>query len=133
MIAVQAWVSRARTLDPLVLLRIGLSGYVAGFSILSFAGSMSTMVAAALTLGVGMGLVGPSLLAAASLRASAEMQGEVAGMMSAMPPLAFIVGPLLGTALYTLSPAVPFQALAAIAGGLAVISFLLPKGRAKHG
>ncbi len=133
MIAAQAWVSRARTLDPLVLLRIGLSGYVAGFSILSFAGSMSTMVAAALTLGIGMGLVGPSLLAAASLRASAEMQGEVAGMMSAMPPLAFIVGPLLGTALYTLSPAVPFQALAAIAGGLAVISFLLPKERAKHG
>ena len=59
-------------------------------------------------MGVSLGFAMPAVMALASLRVGPEEQGKVAGLASACPALGFILGPLLGTALYTLGPRLPY-------------------------
>jgi MFS family permease len=125
MLATQVFVGRAKRLDPLWLLRIAMIVFVVGFTALAFADSLASVAGVMLVLGIGTGLATPSLLAAASVRAEAHDQGTVAGIMSAVPPLAFVLGPLLGTSLYTVSPALPFEFLALVSAGMAALSFVL--------
>lgn len=60
--------------------------------------------------GLGMGLAYPACLALASLAVSAEEQGALAGLTSAVPALGSIIGPVLGTGLYQVNPHLPYFA-----------------------
>jgi DHA1 family tetracycline resistance protein-like MFS transporter len=74
-------------------------------------------------LSVGLGLAVAGFAAAASLGVGPEHQGSIAGLISATTGLTFIVGPLLGTALYEAEPIAPVLAAgvaAALAFGLSL-------------
>ena len=67
-----------------------------------------------------MGLAGPGFMAGASLAVSADEQGAVAGIAGSCPPMGFIVGPLVGTMLYSVEPTYPYYFALAVYGFLLV-------------
>lgn len=87
-------------LHSVTLLRLGLPMVMAGFFLLTQVNSLTTLVLDFALVGMGMGLCGPGFSALASLAVDAGEQGAVAGLISACPALGFIVGPVLGGALY---------------------------------
>lgn len=87
-------------LHPVILLRLGMPMVMAGFFLLTQVDSLSLLVLDFILVGMGMGLCGPGFSALASLAVEAREQGSVAGLISACPALGFIVGPVLGGALY---------------------------------
>ena len=58
-------------------------------------------------MGAGLGLIGPAIAAGASLSVSRDEQGGAAGLITACPAAGFVIGPILGGALYQLEPAYP--------------------------
>lgn len=93
---------------PFVLLRVSMPMMMVAFALLALGESQNLYMLAMCVLGMGVGLAGPGFMAGASVAVSAEEQGAVAGLAGACPPLGFTVGPLLGTYLYSLDPALPF-------------------------
>jgi MFS family permease len=79
--------------------------------------------------GAGSALAIPSANALGSLAVSREEQGAAAALMSAAPPAGFIFGPLIGAALYSVSPALPLVVSAVLVGGLAVYAGLVTARR----
>jgi MFS family permease len=59
-------------------------------------------------LGLGLGLVRPGATAGASLTAAAHEQGTVAGVLGGLSVFGNVVGPVLGTSLYSLRPTAPY-------------------------
>lgn len=72
-------------------------------------------------MGVSLGFAMPAVMSLASLRVGPEEQGKVAGLASACPALGFILGPLLGTGLYTLGPRLPYLLVVLLMVPLAVL------------
>ena len=67
------------------------------------------LIAFALVLsGLGFGMLRPAFAAAASLAVSPDEQGAVAGITGGAGASGFIFAPLIGNALYTLNPSLPF-------------------------
>jgi MFS family permease len=61
-------------------------------------------------LAIGLGLAMPGYAAAATLAVPPEQHGSISGMVNATNGLTWIIGPVLGTALYERSPATPIVA-----------------------
>jgi MFS family permease len=59
--------------------------------------------------GFGSGLAIPAATAAASLAVNADEQGGAIGLASSAGASGFIISPVLGFSLYSLSPAAPFM------------------------
>ena len=59
--------------------------------------------------GFGMGQIMPGTIASISMKAGIHQQGRVAGINTSAQGLGFIIGPLLGSGLYTVHPLLPFQ------------------------
>lgn len=112
MVVVQ-WLRAPATL--LVALAVPALG--AGAVILWLADRQLVMSFAVLLVGLGLGFGMPAIMSLASLRVSSEEQGRVAGLASACPALGFILGPLVGTGLYTLDHRWPY---------LLVLSLMVP-------
>jgi len=93
---------------PLRLINIGIPIILVSFLGLIVAQDLIQLIAAMAIMGVGTGMAGPGLFAGASLTVSAEEQGGLAGLMNSCPPLGFIVGPLVGTGLYSIGPSYPY-------------------------
>ncbi len=72
-------------------------------------------------MGLGTGLVMPSIMAAASMAVSPEEQGAVAGIVASCPAIGFVVGPVAGGVLYQFSPAWP----AAFSGVAFILVFVV--------
>lgn len=87
-------------LHSVSLLRLGLPMVMTAFFLLTQVNSQFTLLLDFALVGLGMGLCGPGFSALASLAVDASEQGAVAGLISACPALGFIVGPVLGGALY---------------------------------
>lgn len=101
-------------LPSVVLLRLGLPMVMTGFFLLTQVNSLTTLVLDFALVGMGMGLCGPGFSALASLAVEAREQGAVAGLISACPALGFIVGPVLGGALYQWQMTAPALVAAAL-------------------
>ncbi|WP_297763950.1 MFS transporter [uncultured Alcanivorax sp.] len=112
-IVVVQWLRAPATL--LVALAVPALG--AGALILWLADRQLVMSFAVLLVGLGLGFGMPAIMSLASLRVSSEEQGRVAGLASACPALGFILGPLVGTGLYTLDHRWPY---------LLVLSLMVP-------
>lgn len=68
-------------------------------------------------LAFGLGLAIPGFTAAAPLAVGPDQHGAIAGLVTATTGATFMVGPLLGTALYEVAPAAPVLAsLIAVVG-----------------
>jgi len=63
---------------------------------------------------MGFGLFRPGFTAGASLAVGPEEQNEVAGQVTSVNGVAFVAGPALGVALYTIALPLPFLATAAL-------------------
>jgi len=85
---------------PVTLLRVGLPMVMSGFFLLTLVDNLPFLLADFAIVGMGMGLCGPGFSASASLAVEAREQGAVAGLISACPGLGFILGPVIGGALY---------------------------------
>jgi MFS transporter, DHA1 family, tetracycline resistance protein len=94
--------------SPLTLMRAGIPLKALGFSLLVLADSFVLLTLALVFIGLGFGLAVPGYTAAPTLLVGDDEQGGVAGLISATNGLAFVLGPLLGTALYGLSPEYPY-------------------------
>ncbi|BBG03198.1 MULTISPECIES: MFS transporter [Pseudonocardia] len=117
---------------PVRLLRLGLPVATAGLLLLAVAPGMLTIGLAMTLLAAGLGLAMPGYTTAATLQAGPEGQGGVAGLVNATNGATFVIGPLAGTALYTLGTGIPaFVAAAACLLGvlLAVIHPALRSAR----
>ncbi|WP_231880720.1 MULTISPECIES: MFS transporter [unclassified Alcanivorax] len=107
------WLKAPATL----LIALAVPSIGAGAVILWLANTEAWMSGAVLLVGLGLGFGMPAVMSLASLRVPTQEQGRVAGLASACPALGFIVGPLVGTGLYTLDQRWPY---------LLVIALLLP-------
>ncbi|MDN6336054.1 MAG: MFS transporter [Halomonas sp.] len=106
---------------PLRWLLIGAVFAGAGFGSVAVLGTGWLIFLAFGLAGLGMGLVRPSIQALTADCVEAHEQGAAAGTVASMQGLAMTLGPLVGTLLYGLSPAVPYL----LVGGLLLLLALL--------
>lgn len=107
------------------LIRLGFPFAFAGFLLLSLASNIYALFSGMMLFGFAMGLVGPSITAAASVTVDAKDQGALAGLVGAVAGFGFVLGPLLGGALYSIEGFLPY-ALAAVLMMIACL-FLLSR------
>lgn len=108
---------------PVRLIRVGAVVMTGGMLLVVVASSGLLLGVGVAVLGAGMGFATPGFMSAPTLLATREEQGAVAGLVGSASALAFMGGPLLGTGLYEISPAVPYAAGAVLLAGLAVFAF----------
>ena len=107
---------------PRTLLGLGLPLLLLGYLGLVFSSGFVGLTASLVLLGLGS-MSSPGLTAAQSLAVSDDEQGVVAGLSSAAQALGRMLGPVLGTSLYGLSPAYPYV-FSAVLIGLALLLLL---------
>jgi len=90
------------------LIHSGLFSLIAGSVLLTVGGNVFFLFAGVACCGLGIGLSYPGCVAAASLSVSADEQGSLAGLTTALPAIGSIIGPVLGTGLYELSSHWPY-------------------------
>lgn len=78
-------------------------------------------------LGLSAGMLGPGLAAACSLSVSPEEQGGVAGLMSAVTPIGFIISPISIMPLYKVAPQIPYMITFTLTIVLAILALRHPK------
>ena len=113
---------------PFRLMRVGLPFMLLGFVGLTLGRDLVEFVLAMALVGTGIGMSSPGFSAAATLAVKPEEQGAVAGLISACPALGFIVGPILGGALYQFYPTSPYIVSAILFIPLVLFSWRM-KGR----
>ncbi|MET0377478.1 MAG: MFS transporter [Spongiibacteraceae bacterium] len=108
--------------SPLTMLKFGLPVALVSFLVVATADGMPQIFVAMTLFGVGMGLALPGYSAGASLAVSAEEQGGVAGISTAVASFGYLFGPLFGGLLYSWHHALPYwgAALALLALSLFV-------------
>lgn len=111
------------------MLRAGVPLTLAAYVILAVAGTYPAYLVALALLGVGIGLMRPGSSAGASLSVGAHEQGAVAGLVSGVAVVGNVVGPMLGTSLYALSPIGPYVLNAVIMTGAWALLFANPRLR----
>ena len=113
--------------SPFRLMRVGLPFMLLGFVGLTLGRDLMEFVLAMALVGTGIGMSAPGFSAAATLAVQPEEQGAVAGLISACPALGFIVGPILGGALYQFYPTSPYIVSAALFIPLVLFSWRMKK------
>ena len=96
-------------LPPATLMRIAPFLMAAGQATIFLSDQLWPVVIGMAASGFGSGLAVPAATAAASLAVEPEEQGGAIGLANAFGSSGFIVSPILGFALYGLSPAAPFM------------------------
>nr|WP_281502047.1 MFS transporter [Alcanivorax sp. S6407] len=120
-IIVVQWLRAPATL----LIGMAVPAIGGGALLLWMAQSQLLMSSAVLLVGLGLGFGMPAIMALASLRVSHEEQGRVAGLASACPALGFILGPLVGTGLYTLDHRWPYLLVLVLLAPLTLLAWRL--------
>jgi MFS family permease len=120
MMAVQMGLIQVWRVSPKNMLILGFATTAVGLVLVVWSPSLAFTYAAYAVIGIGGGLINPGLLAGASLRVGADHQGAVAGVVAAGMGAGYIVGPLLGTYLFSLNLLYPF----AFAAALSLVSVL---------
>ena len=96
-------------LTPKTLLRSGVPCSFVGVLLLQTMDQYPMLVLGMAIFGFGMGQIMPGTIASISMKAGLHQQGRVAGINTSAQGLGFIIGPLLGSGLYTVHPLLPFQ------------------------
>jgi hypothetical protein len=78
-----------------------------GFGLLAVGPGFWSMTAGMMVAALGLGMALPGYTAGPTLALGPDEQGAVAGLINATNGSTFIVGPLIGTALYAAGPALP--------------------------
>lgn len=107
---------------PLRLIRSGAAIAAIGFGSCAFADSAPLLWAGYFVAAAGMGLVFPAFSALAANAVAAHEQGAAAGSVSAAQGFGTVLGPIVGTVIYTLQPEAPYLLSAALLVLLALIA-----------
>ncbi len=102
----------------------GLPCLLLGFMLLGFAADWFSLLGGMALFGFALGLIGPSLAAAASERVLATEQGGLSGIMSSVSGLGFVVGPLIGGLVYSVKAEWTYFLAAALVFVLILIIFI---------
>ena len=128
-LAVQfGYVSR-RQPDPRRILPVGLGLLAVGYVSADLFEPFWTMMAGFIVVGIGAALAVPAANALGSLSVSRTEQAGAAALLASAPPAGFVVGPLLGSALYILDHSLPFLASAAVFSILSAYALLVTARR----
>ena len=111
---IQALVVPMLTMSPYRLMMVGVAACCGGIGLCLAAADLADLVVGFGVIGAGFGFVQPGLLAGAMHVTGPDRQGQVAGHMQSAMSAAWIVGPLAGTAAYSLSIEGPLLLAAAI-------------------
>lgn len=114
MMAVQMGLIQVWKIAPKNMLIIGFATTALGLVFVIWSPSLAFTYAAYAVIGIGGGLINPGLLAGASLRVGDDHQGAVAGVVASGMGAGYIVGPLLGTYLFSHNLFYPFAVAAAL-------------------
>ena len=96
------------------LLKIGFPLMALGAALLIPNGSVVTLAAGCLLLGIGSGLAIPGYTAGPTLTMSHDEQGGLAGLLNANNGLTYAIAPILSTSLYSANHVVPFFVVAGL-------------------
>lgn len=111
--------------DPRRMLPRGLVSIMAGYVIAAFAANFAILCFGFFWAGVGAALVVPAANALGSLSVERHEQGAAAAVLSSAPPWAFVIGPLIGAALYRAHPMAPLLVSAGMMGLLCLYALNL--------
>ncbi|MFS2221399.1 MFS transporter [Pantoea sp. B65] len=105
MILIQLFYIQIMKPDTKKLLHIGSALTMLGFLLLIFSREhIVTSYFSAGLLGAGFGMMIPAMQSSASLAVSKEEQGGVAGFLFGASAFGYVIGPVLGTLIYSSSP-----------------------------
>lgn len=121
----QAGIIRAFKPAPIPLLRLGLPLTLTSFVLMTFASNLILLITAYIFLGFGVGFILPGYISGASLAVGEHEQGAVAGLVGTAQGFGSVLGPLLGTTLYTFGITLPYVLVAALL--LALTGFVWSK------
>jgi MFS family permease len=111
---IQALIVPMLTMSPYRLMMVGVAACCGGIGFCLAAADLADLVVGFGVIGAGFGFVQPGLLTGAMHVTGPDRQGQVAGHMQSAMSAAWIVGPLAGTAAYSLSIEGPLLLAAAI-------------------
>ncbi len=114
-------------LTPKVLLRSGVPCAFIGVLLLQTMDHYPMLVLAMVIFGLGMGQIMPGTIASISMKAGLHQQGRIAGINTSAHGLGFIIGPLIGSGLYTVHPLLPYQICLGLLGLLLVNVYFVAK------
>lgn len=106
-LALQLSVAQRYAGPALNLVRMGLICNLIAAGFVASAQGLAGLIIGMAFMGAGLGLIGPAIAAGASLSVSRDEQGGAAGLITACPAAGFVIGPILGGALYQSDPAYP--------------------------
>ena len=115
--------------DPRRILPVGLGFLAAGYILADLFTPFWTMMLSFGFVGIGAALAVPAANALGSLSVDRSEQAAAAALLATAPPAGFILGPLLGSGLYTLHPSLPFLGSAAVFSLLSVYALLVTTRR----
>lgn len=104
--------------SPRSMMRFGTLLMFVAFVAFVLGHRFEVYVLALAALGLGMGLVRPGAAAAASLSVRPDEQGAVAGILGGISVIGNVVGPMLGTLLYSYDRQGPYLLNAAVMAGV---------------
>ncbi|MEM6946884.1 MAG: MFS transporter [Pseudomonadota bacterium] len=118
--------------NPRRMLPQGLALIAAGYAITLLAGDFTLFCLGFALVGTGAGLCVPAMNALGTLAVEPHEQGAAASLMSAAPPGGYILGPLVGAALYMVSPILPLAMSTVAISALLVYALRGRLGRARQ-
>lgn len=102
MVLIQGW-----DLSPQQFIRRGVSLMTAGLLIYATVPSFYGLLIGMCIHGLGLGLTMPNIFSGASMSVEVHDQGAISGLISSIPAMGFILGPVLAGLLYEWTPAAP--------------------------
>ncbi len=134
LIVSQQFVMRCKSVPPTRWIWTGALIGGLGFSSVLFAHSQAALLSSYGFAAFGMGLIFPTFQAMAANAVQPHEQGAAAGVLSAAQGLGMVLGPLAGTLLYRLAPALPYLVVggALIALSVYTASRTQPRSALKH-
>ncbi len=122
----QWWLIPQLQLSPAQLVGWGCAIAAVGSVATGYAGDLYTLTLAFALASLGFGLFRPGFTSGASLAVERHEQNAVAGMVTSVNGVAFIGGPAIGVAFYSLAWELPFIAVAFLMGAIAAWSLVSP-------
>ncbi len=107
--------------SPRTMMRVGAVCMFLAFLGFVLGQRFEVYVSALAVLGLGMGLVRPGAAAAASLSVRPHEQGAVAGILGGISVVGNVVGPMVGTLLYSVDRHGPYVLNAAVMAAIVVL------------
>ncbi|PJJ97221.1 MFS transporter [Lysobacteraceae bacterium NML91-0213] len=120
----QTLVMRMKAVPPRRWIALGAAISAVGFSSLALVGTQSQLLVAYAVSSFGMGFVFPSFQALAADSVGPDEQGAAQGTVASVQGFGMVVGPMLGTLLYGLSPGAPYLMVGALLALLSVAALV---------